>query len=245
MMSKSLIFHDHHVELTRYTDPDRLHLARAAAVYLGKSDVDNVRRPISIMKKRHALAIFRGESCRFHFKASKVVYDHLITYTTADMRACAGLRANKPAKFIPPAEDADPIYNSLADSAFDNYNFLVDGIDPATRDKQKRKRLQAARSILPMSVELEFEFQFNFLTLINIFQQRLWTPGAQLDTHRVVSSMWRLVRDCDPELWDAVADMFGPEEIAWQHARDSIRKKDPALYNLILQAHGKIDTMWN
>lgn len=233
------------VKLTRYTDPERKFLARAAAVYLGKQDIDNVRRPISIMKKRHALAIFRGESARFHFKTSKVVYDHLITYTTADMRACAGLRANKPAKFIPPAEDDDSVYADIAREAFDNYYKLVDGIDPATGDVQQRKRLQAARSILPMSVELEYEFQFNLLTLIHIFQQRLWTPGAQLDTKEVVASMWLQVWDQDRELWDAVKQMFGPEEIAWQHARDKIQKKDPELYQKILEEYGNIGTMWD
>lgn len=233
------------IELTRYTDPLRLHLARAAAVYLGKDDIDNIRRPITIMKKRHAMAIFRGESARFHFKTSKVVYDHLITYTTADMRACGGLRANKAAKFIPPAEDDDSVYADIAREAFRNYDALVEGIDPATGDVAKRKRLQAARSILPMSVELEYEFQFNFLTLITMFQQRLWTPGAQLDTKEAVAQMWLLVWDQDRELWDAVKDMFGPEELAWQHARQSIKKKDPALYNLILEAHGKMSSMWD
>lgn len=233
------------VELIRYTDPERLHLARAAAVYLGKKDVDNIKRPISIMKKRHALAIFRGESARFHFKTSKVVYDHLITYTTADMRACAGLRANKPAKFIPPAEDDDSVYASIAREAFTHYHNLISGIDPITEDPIKRKRLQAARSILPMSVEIEYEFQFNFLTLITIFQQRIWTPGAQLDTKQVVQKMWEQVHAQDPYLWDTVKEMFGPEEIAWQHARQSIKKYDPALYELILRAHGKIDSMWD
>ena len=33
------------VELVRYTDKGRLNLARNAAIYLGKEDFDNIRRP--------------------------------------------------------------------------------------------------------------------------------------------------------------------------------------------------------
>lgn len=234
------------LKLLRYTDPDRLYLARAAAIYLGKSDIDNIKRPLSIMKKRHALAIFRGESARFEFETSKVVYDHLITYTTADMRACAGLRANEATEFVPPAEDRnDDIYAFIAERTLDEYHHLVRGIDPLTKDKQKRKRLQAARAILPVSVKIKYEFQFNFLTLITIFQQRLWTPGAQKDTKEVVSDMWTLVCAEDPELWYTVYDLFGVEALEWQTARERIRKQNPTLYAEILDQYGKQSDMWS
>lgn len=233
------------VDILRYTDPDRKNLAHAAAVYLGKDDVDNIKRPIGIMKKRHALAIFRGESVRFEFQTSKVIYDHLITYTTADMRACAGLRANKAFEFVPPSEDDDPVYVAIATQSLEAYHKLIQGIDPLTEEPSKRKRLQAARSILPMGMKIRYEFQFNFVTLITIFQQRIWTPGAQQDTFEVVHDMWIKVRDMDPELWDAVHDMFGPEEIGWQHARDKIKKKDPELYQTIISTYGGIKTMWD
>lgn len=232
------------IKLLRYSDPDRLSLAHAAAVYLGKEDTDNIRRPLTIMKKRHALAIFRGESARFEFETSKVVYDHLITYTTADMRACAGLRANRAYEFVPPAEDDDPIYAEVAAAAIETYNKLIDGIDPNTEEPQKKKRLQAARSILPMSMKIKYEFQFNFLTLIHIFQQRIWTPGAQQDTFEVVKKMWDLVHAKDPILWDTVYEMFGPEEVKWQHARTLLKKKEPELYAKILAEYGNIKTMW-
>lgn len=233
------------ITLLRYTDPTREHLARAAAVYLGKEDVDNIKRPISIMRKRHALAIFRGESARFEFETSKVIYDHLITYTTADMRACAGLRANKAVEFVPPAEDDDPIYSVMGQGAMDNYNYLVNGIDPETGDKMKRKRLQAARSVLPTSVKIRYQFQFNFLTLITMFQQRIWTPGAQLDTFQAVQAIWELVHAQDPELWDAVKEEFGPEEIAWIQVRKKLKQKDPALYAELMGTYGKLKSMWD
>lgn len=233
------------VKLLRYTDPDRLHLARAAAIYLGKADEDNVRRPISIMRKRHALAIFRGESARFEFETSKVVYDHLITYTTADMRACAGLRANRAYEFVPPAEDDDPIYAQIAAQAFDAYNKLVDGIDPKTNDPQKKKRLQAARSILPIGVKIRYQFQFNFLTLIHMFQQRIWAPGAQMDTYEVVMKMYELLYEQDPELWAAVYEEFGPEELQWIQARAKVKKDDPELFAQIMHKYGRIHSMWD
>lgn len=233
------------VELLRYTDPERLHLARAAAVYLGKSDIDNIKRPLSIMKKRHALAIFRGESARFEFETSKVVYDHLITYTTADMRACAGLRANEASEFIPPAEDDDSVYGELAAESIRNYHNLVRGIDPTTQEPKKRKRLQAARSILPMGTKIKYQFQFNFQTLIVIFQQRIWTPGAQEDTKRIVQVMFELVYKQDPELWQTVYDEFGPEEMSWVNMRQKFKKDDPQAYAAIMGKYGRIKTMWD
>lgn len=233
------------ITLLRYTDPNRRNLARAAAVYLGKDDIDNIKRPVGIMKKRHALAIFRGESARFEFEVSKVVYDHLITYTTADMRAQAGLRANVAYEFVPPAEDRDdPIYGQIAAKAFAAYQDLIKGIDPDTQDPQKKKRLQAARSILPMSTRIRFQFQFNFQTLMIMFQQRIWTPGAQQDTVEVVQQMWELVHAEDPELWDAVLDEFGPEEQAWILMRKRVRKEQPGIYSALMEQYGKIKTMW-
>jgi thymidylate synthase ThyX len=220
-------------------------LARAAAVYLGKDDIDNIRRPLTIMKKRHALAIFRGESARFEFETSKVVYDHLITYTTADMRACAGLRANEAYEFVPPVEDDDPIYAGIAKATFRSYKALISGINPFTMDEQKKKRMQAARSILPIGVKIKYQFQFNFLTLITIFQQRIWTPGAQQDTKEVAEILYQLVREQDSELWDTVYEMFGPEEIGWQHARMKMRKEEPDLYKALLLKYGNIKTMWD
>lgn len=234
------------VELVRYSDPDRRYLAEAAAVYLGKPDRDNVKRPLSIINKEHTLAIFRGESVRFIFKTSKVVYDHLITYTTANMRACGGLRANEATVFVPPVEDSDPIYAEIGNKHLANYQSLVKGIDPNTDDPIKKKRLQAARSVAPMSVELEYMFEFNFATLIeSIFPQRLWVPGAQQDTKEVVQVMYDLVHEQDPELWDMIYEKYGPEYQAWKTARSKMKKKDPELYERIIKEYGGMKSMWD
>lgn len=234
------------VKLLRYSDPTRESLAYAAAVYLGKEDKDNVRRPLSIINKEHTLAIFRGEHARFHFKTSKVVYDHLITYTTANMRACGGLRANEATVFVPPVEDNDPIYRELGEQHLENYQALIRGIDPNTDDPIKKKRLQAARSIAPTSVELDYIFEFNLATLIEaIFPQRLWVPGAQQDTKEVVQVMYDLVREQDPELWDMIYEKFGPEYQAWKTARSRMKKKNPELYEQVLKEFGNMKSMWD
>lgn len=234
------------VKLLRYSDPTREHLAKAAAVYLGKQDSDNIRRPLSIMKKRHALAIFRGEHARFEFKTSKVVYDHLITYTTADMRACAGLRANEATVFVPPVGDVDPIYTEIGERHLQDYQSLVRGIDPQTEDPVKKKKLQDARTVVPTSVELHYIFQFNFGTLIEaLFPQRIWVPGAQPDTKEVAQVMFDLVYEQDPELWDTVLECYGPEMHAWVNARAKLKKKNPELYLQILREFGVIKTMWD
>jgi len=234
------------VTLIRYTDPDRRSMAHAAAVYLGKPDTDNIKRPLSIIKKGDTLAIFRGESARFEFFTSKIVYDHLITYTTLNMRACGGLRANEATVFVPPLEDEDPIYRELGERHLHAYQQLVHGIDPQTEDAISRKRLQAARTVAPMSVQLHYLLDFNLATLIEaVFPQRIWSPGAQLDTREVVQQMFNLIREQDPELWDLIYDHYGPEAHAWKRLRARLRREDPVLYERLLRDYGAVKSMWD
>lgn len=228
------------VALLRYTDPDRLSLAKAAAIFLGKTDVENVKRPINMLYHTPPhKSIFRGETIRFEFVTSKVVYDHLVTYTTATVRACAGLRANKAGDFVTPLEvvgtDLEDVIERTGLSHLENYNAIIRGIDPETKDPMKKARLQAARSIAPMSVNLHYVLEYNFLTFMeSIFVQRLWAPGAQPDTNEVVRMMWDLVHDQDPELWDAAYDIFGPEALAWQNLRLILKKKGITVDDLAL-----------
>lgn len=234
------------VRLLRYTDPDRRSLARAAAVYLGKEDDDNVKRPLNILKKRDTLAIFRGESARFEFRTSKVVYDHLITYTTLNMRACGGLRANEATTFVPPGEDDDPVYRELGEKHLAAYRNLVHGIDPQTENATDKKRLQAARYIAPVSVQLHYILDVNFATLIeSMLPQRIWTPGAQYDTRQVVEEMFRLVHDEDPELWDLVYEYYGPEARAWERIRIKLKHEQPELFAQIMKEYGATRSMWD
>lgn len=237
------------VKLLRYTDPDRKSLAHAAAVYLGKPDTDNVRRPLAMVKKRDALNIFRGESARFEFRATKIVYDHLVTYTTLNMRACGGLRANKATEFVAPPEilgtDIEGTIRDIGREHLEAYLALTEGIDPETKDPTQKVRLQAARSVAPMSVKLHFIIEFNFATLAeSLFPQRIWTPGAQLDTYQVVMEMWNLVYEQDPELWNTFYNYYGPEFRAWQAAFGKLMKDDPALLHSILDKYPQ-RSMWD
>ncbi|MHB1683042.1 MAG: FAD-dependent thymidylate synthase [Bacilli bacterium] len=234
------------VSLVRYSDPGRRSLAHAAAVYLGKSDTDNVKRPLGIIKKGDTLAIFRGESARFELFTSKVVYDHLVTYTTMNMRACGGLRANEATVFVPPGEDSDPVYREIGEKHLQAYRNLVHGIDPQTEDPVAKKRLQAARYVAPVSVQLHYLLDINFATLIEaIFPQRIWSPGAQHDTRQVVEQMYRLVRGEDPELWDLVYEYYGPEAYAWKRMRVKLKRERPDLYEELLKEFGAVRSMWD
>ncbi|MCI0182095.1 MAG: FAD-dependent thymidylate synthase [Acidibacillus sp.] len=234
------------VNLLRYSDPFRSSLAHAAAVYLGKDDIDNVKRPLSIIRKGDTLAIFRGESARFEFHTSKVVYDHLTTYTTINMRACGGLRANEATVFIPPGEDDDPIYRQLGETHLQAYRQLVHGIDPQTEDPIGKKRLQAARYVAPVSVQLHYILDINFATLIEaVFPQRIWSPGAQHDTRIVVEEMFQLVRQQDPELWNLVYEYYGPESYSWKRMRVKLKRERPDLYEQIMKEYGGFRSMWD
>lgn len=234
------------VKLVRYSDPDRRSLAHAAAVYLGKPDTDNIKRPLSIIRKGDTLAIFRGEAARFEFYTSKVVYDHLITYTTLNMRAAGGLRANEATEFVPPAEDDDPIYREIGERHLEAYRKLVHGIDPQTEDPIARKRLQAARSVAPISVRMHYLLEYNFATLIEaVFPQRIWSPGAQLDTRQVAQRMFDLVRGRDPDLWDLVYEYYGPEAYSWKRLRAKLKREEPDLYRRLLRDYGAVRSMWD
>lgn len=230
------------IQILRYSDPDRLSLAKNGAIFLGKTDDDNRKRPLNMLKMGHT-SIFRGEHVKFEFWTSKIVYDHLVTYTTAQVRAAGGLRANEAKHFIAPVE-APELY-TIGQRHLETYQMLVHGIDPETNDPTERMRLQAARSVAPMSVEIHYVLQFNFLTLMeSIFPQRIWEPGAQPDTFEVVQMMWELVREHDLELWDLAKDIYGPEAIAWEKARARIQKDDPKLYREILEKYGQLKSMW-
>ena len=237
------------VKLIRYSDPDRKSLAHAAAVYLGKPDTDNVRRPLSLIKKRDALTIFRGESARFEFKASKVVYDHLVTYTTLNMRACGGLRANKAQEFVAPPEvlgtDIEATIKEVGQQHLEAYLALTEGIDPATKEPTEKLRLQAARSVAPMSVKLHFIIEFNFATLAEaLFPQRIWTPGAQLDTYQVALEMYQLVYNQDPELWNTFFTYYGPDFRTWVAAYGRLLREDPVTLRTILNRYPQ-RSMWD
>lgn len=237
------------VRLIRYTDADRKSMAHAAAVYLGKEDTENTRRPLSIIKKQDTLAIFRGEHARFEFWTSKVVYDHLVTYTTMEMRAAAGLRANLATEFVTPVEvlglDIEDTIQQYGEEHLAAYQALVRGIDPNTQDPAEKVRLQAARSIAPMSVRLHYMIQFNLATLIEaLFPQRIWTPGAQRDTYLVALEMFALVFEQDPALWSLIEEYYGTDAQAWKRLYHKLRKDDPELVAKLLQRY-PMKSLWD
>jgi hypothetical protein len=236
------------VTLVRYSDPDRKSLAHAAAVYLGKPDTDNTRRPLTMIKKRDALTIFRGESARFEFRTSKVVFDHLVRYSTLNMVACGGLRANLATEFVVPPEilgtPMEDLVRGIGNDSLEIYRALAGGIDPETQEPTEKLRLQAARSVAPMSVKLHYVMEFNFGTLIEaVFPQRIWTPGAQLDTRLVVEEMYSHVFGQDPELWGLIYDYYGPEFQTWVRAFQKMKKDDPAGVQAILDKY-PVKSMW-
>lgn len=237
------------VKLLRYTDPDRKSLAKAAAIFLGKDDEDNVKRPLNLLKNGHT-SIFRGEHARFEFWTSKVVYDHLVTYTTLEMRACGGFRANEAGEFVIPLEAVGTEFEQqiyrVGNSHLIDYRNMISGIDPETHEPQQKMRLQAARAVAPISVQIHYILQFNFLTLMEaVFPQRIWEPGSQPDTKEVVQMMFALVWEQDHELWELAREIFGPEAIAWKKLRYKLKNDDPELFDQIMQKYGQMKSMWD
>lgn len=237
------------VTLHRYTDPTRESLARRAAIFLGKPDKDNRKRPLQFVGYKH-MSIFRGESVSIEFYTKKPVYDHLVTYTTIAGRYCGGLRANEGVDV-----DAGDLQEQ-AERIRDEYLAVCRGIDPETKDPVEKKRLENARDIAPMSVMVRYDLEINFLTLIHMFKDRQWIAGFQKETGDVIGEVWELVHAQDPELWDVVHEYFGPHVWTWQNALHNIRgfklngylrgeEREPVkLYDFIVEAEKRYD-VWD
>lgn len=216
------------IVLRRYSDPDRKNLARNAAIYLGKKDRDNVRRPLNIIKEGHVPAIFRGEMAEFEFiGVSKEVYDHIITYTTANMRAAGGNRALVSDDFVMPS---DRMKNP--DRVRDNIIRSMQGYQDSIESGETK---QVARSAMPVAAKMNnFVYQFNFVTLgESIFKQRLWEKGAQGNTVKVIQGMFELCQTVDCELWDTWYEYRGTPAISWEEVRKRLNKKQMTMHELV------------
>lgn len=218
------------ITLVRYSDPDRINLARNAALYLGKTDYDNIKRPLSVVKKGHVPEIFRGEHAEFIFEdVSKEVYDHLVTYTTRNMRVAGGNRALTSNDYAVPSDRMkDPLMveHKIQQSML-NYKDLL-------ASKETR---QVARSAMPVGAKMnKFAFQFNFLTLgQSLFKQRLWEKGAQGNTVKVVQGMYELCKYYDEELWDTFYESYGVPHVQWEEVRRKLTKQQPTLNDLMFE----------
>lgn len=207
------------IVMNRYSDPNRLNLARNAAIYLGKKDRHNVKRPLSIIRKRHVLEIFRGEHVEFEFiGVSKEVYDHIITYTTRNLRVAGGNRALISDDFAMPSDrmkDPEKVRENIQRSMDAYHDNLRAGETP-----------QVARTAMPTSAKMNnFVYQFNFLSLgQSVFKQRVWEKGAQGNTVQVIEGMFELCRTVDCELWDVFYKYHGTPAIEWAIAGDRLEK---------------------
>lgn len=242
------------IVMTRYSDPQRLNLARNAARYLGKEDIKNIRRPLSIIKQGHVPEIFRGEMAEFEFNGvSKEVYDHLVTYTTRNMRVAGGNRALRSETYTMPSDkmkNPDLVESAIQDSLTNYHNLLDNGETP-----------QVARSAMPVNVNMNtFVLQLNFLTLgQSLFTQRIWDKGAQGNTVKVVQGMYELCIAKDKELWDTFYKYYGTPMLEWKEVARKLDRgttigeflhelgypnEHHILKDALLEAYGEIKTMW-
>ena len=214
--------------MRRYSDPNRLNLARNAAIYLGKKDRDNIRRPLSIVRQGHVPEIFRGEYVEFEFvDVSKEVYDHLITYTTRNMRATGGNRALVSDDYKMPS---DKMKNAALVEAgiirsMEEYKYLL----------EMGETKQVARSAMPIAANMNsFVYQFNFLTLgESLFKQRVWEKGAQGNTVKVVQGMFELCHKVDADLWDTFYKYMGTPAIEWVEVGKKLDKKNVTVQQML------------
>lgn len=220
------------IRMTRYSDPQRLNLARNAARYLGKKDIENVRRPLSILRQGHVPEIFRGEMVEFEFiDVSKEVYDHIVTYTTRNMRVAGGNRALVSDDIALPSDKVKNdwvVQQKVLDSMKNYSDLLAAGETP-----------QVARSAMPVAAKMNiFVYQFNFLTLgESLFKQRIWEKGAQGNTVKVVKGMFELCYNIDPELWNTFYEYKGTPALEWEEVRKKLKKQNFTVHQLLNELH--------
>jgi hypothetical protein len=216
------------VRLNRYSDPNRKNLARNAAIYLGKPDRDNIKRPLNILRDGHVTQIFRGEMAEFEFiDVSKEAYDHVITYTTLNMRAAGGNRALVSNDFTMPS-DRMKNPERVRDNIIRSMQAYHDNLEAG-------ETKQVARSAMPVAAKMNnFVYQFNFVTLgESIFKQRIWEKGAQGNTVKVIKAMFELCSHMDKELWDAFYEYKGTPAIEWDVTRKRLNKKKMTMGQLV------------
>lgn len=236
---KQLVYHGDgfKIVLARYSDPERLNLARNAAIYLGKKDRENVKRPLTIIRDGHVTAIFRGEHVEFEFiDVSKEVYDHIITYSTANMRAAGGNRALTSDDFAMPSDrmrEPDRVRENIQRS-MDNYKDSL----------QSGETKQVARSAMPVAAKMNpFVYQFNFVTLgESLFKQRVWEKGAQSNTVKVIEGMFELCRTVDCELWETFYEHKGTPTLEWVEVRKRLKKEGLTVQQLLEELQAKLST---
>jgi hypothetical protein len=220
------------IVMTRYSDPHRLNLARNAARYLGKKDITNIRRPLGIIKKGHVPEIFRGEHVEFEFvDVSKEVYDHLVTYTTRNMRVAGGNRALVSDDYTLPSDKVKNIdfVKSCVEESMGQYEDLLESGETP----------QVARSAMPVAAKMNiFVYQFNFLTLgQSVFSQRVWDKGAQGNTVKVVLGMLALCEQIDKELWDTFYKYCGTPALRWKEVGRKLETKQITVHDFLNELH--------
>lgn len=216
------------IHLRRYSDPDRLNAARNAAIYLGKKDRDNIRRPLSIIRQGHVPEVFRGEYAEFEFvDVSKEVYDHLVTYTTRKMRVAGGNRALTSNDYTLPSDKVKNIeaVEYYVNESMNNYKELL----------EQGETPQVARAAMPTAAKMNpFVYSFNFVSLgTSLFKQRIWEKGAQGNTVEVVKAMYALCEYMDADLWSTFYEWFGEPATGWTEVRRKLKKKRMTAHQLV------------
>jgi thymidylate synthase ThyX len=224
--------------LRRYSDPERLNAARNAAIYLGKKDRDNIRRPLSILRQGHVPEVFRGEYAEFEFvDVSKEVYDHLVTYTTRKMRVAGGNRALTSNDYTLPSDKVKDIevVDYYVNESMNNYKELL----------EQGETPQVARAAMPTAAKMNpFVYSFNFVTLgTAFFKQRIWEKGAQGNTVKVVKAMYELCEYMDVELWETFYEWYGEPATEWTEIRRKLKKQRMTIGQLIEKLHGSEDEL--
>ena len=185
------------VALLRYDDSV---LPYVASVYMNKTDA-TWDRVYKIVGRSEDSCLEFGHAI-FEIRSSLVVRDHLARYRMASM-AAAGLRYNEPADFVVPPGLSDEAAKILGDA----YR-AAEAAYAEMRDEDAKK--EVARYLIPCGVEVRYLMAFNLRSLAkDVFPQRLWSPGVQPETRRIVALMATQTFGQNPRLWDVVRRTYG------------------------------------
>jgi hypothetical protein len=218
--------------------------------HLYKSPKFNPELPL-VLIKREEDHFLRSVDFEFEFYTPLWVRDHFFTYTTLNARVTAGMRANTAVDFdvdwVKDGAEYEILENAQSMS-FEIYSKLLNEREPGTfcsQDDGHKIQPQRARGALPSSAMCRYTLVLNYLTLVHIFKQRLWAPGAQPLTQAIVQSMWDQVHDCDTHgVWDAIYETHGPHAYQWKLLLKRLRKNQITVEEWLKKGVNEKDELW-
>lgn len=206
------------VEVIEYTDPERKVMAEICRIYQGMHDADP-QRPIRLIMKEHD-SFLEALNIQVKVISSIATRDQALRNRLATAVAARGFRANVASQVLPPHEiwdDPDKLntFECLSERHIETIDEMIQlGFKP-----------QEARALLGLGAVCEWTYRVNARLLVHsIFKDRLWVKGHQKEIGLFAQRLYEQLHKIDPELWEVLEWVYGPETLEWRRIGKELRK---------------------